>query len=133
METHTYTISKEKPYFIIPVIEGKEGIFISRIIPEVFNPGNDLKVIIRSELNNRNEETEYCSLLNFIDKYSNEKEFIPFFNKSGERYLMVSLLLGKKDSSGKFIEMGKLDPDKFGEFKLLVEYRFRKIPEPEHV
>jgi hypothetical protein len=65
-------------------------------------------------------------LLEFKDQCVNNKELIEFTDQNEEKYILITLSIGKIDSSENFISIDKLDPDKIGDFKIQVEYRFQK-------
>lgn len=126
METHQNIITKNKPYFILPIDTNSEAAIFTAFKIDQFNPKDDLKVVLRKECKDGDELEGPFSLLEFKDKYVSEKKVIRFNNDKGIPYLLITLLTGKINSKGKFIEIEKLDPDNIGDFKISVEFKYQK-------
>lgn len=125
MELHQFTISKGKPYFNIPLDQSKDGVLLTGFQLDIFNPSDDLKVAFRKETKSGSKFSKPYSLLDFKEKYVNEKKIIAFHD-SGENYILITLMVGITSQDGKFIELSKLDPDKFSDFKYHLGYKYQK-------
>lgn len=122
-----YTITKEKPYFTIPLDFNKEFIQILTFKPDLFNPADELQVVIKKELKDSNEFSDPLNFEDFSNEYIKHRRFIELVSNDGERYLLISLLIGKTTASGKFMELEKMDPDRISDFKISLEYKYPQI------
>lgn len=131
IDNRQYIITKEKPYFIVPMNPSMEFVEFTRFSPDLFNPMDDLHITLKKELKDSAEFTTPLSLIDFIDQNVGIRKTISLRNNDNEPYLMVSLLLGKKDHSGRFVEVVRLDPTNLGDFKITLEYKFSRQVVPQ--
>lgn len=127
MEAHRNIITKNKPYFNLPIDDSTEGAIITAFKPDQFTPGDDLRVMLRKERKNDTETEGPFSIDEFKDQYIAGKRLIRFSNEQDEPYILITLFIGKTDAQGKFREIEKLDPDKIGDFKISIEFKYHKV------
>lgn len=130
IDNRQYVITKEKPYFIVPMNPVMEFVEFTRLSPDLFNPSDNLHMTLKKEWRDSAEFTTPLPLIDFIDQYAGIgiRKTISLRNSDNEPYLMISLLLGKKDHSGRFVEAVKLDPANLSDFKITLEYKFSRQP-----
>ncbi len=129
IDNRQYIMTRDKPYFIVPMDAAMDYVEFTRLSPDLFNPADDLQISVKKELKDAGsaEFSPSLSLIDFIDQYAGTRKTISLKNPNNEPYLMISLLVGKKDNADKFVEIVKLDPTYIGDFKITLEYKFSRL------
>ncbi len=131
IDNRQYIITKEKPYFIVPMNPAMEFVEFTRFSPDLFSPTDNLHLTLKKEWKDSAEFTTPLPLIDFIDQYAGTRKTISLRNSDNEPYLMISLLLGKNDNSDRFVEAVRLDPANLGDFKITLEYKFSRQGVPQ--